>query len=457
MTMFRVLTVAALAATLAGCTALTTPYMRADMPAAPGWSSGAKGTAVTPWWRALRNRDLDHLIAVAARDNNDILLAALRAHRARLQAGLVEVGTMPRLEANVSTSRAAPLTTGGDARAQSTASVGLAYEIDIWGKLAAQRDIAAFEASATTEDYQAARLAAIGQTVELYFRLAHANESLTMAQASLQSARRAEEIVRLQAAEGAVSELEKNEARQNTEVQAARIPDLIQQRQILRNALTVLLNGKPSPVAEPKRLARANLPQISPGLPADLINRRPDLRAAELRLRGTLRGTDLARVRFYPAISLTGALGTSSTELLSFVSNPAATLGGNMALAFLKLGDMKMSIAVSKAQFEEAATAFRSNVLTALSEVANALGARRAAIERIARLQAALEAAKTVELLSEARYRAGAVPLRTWLDAQERRRTVEASLTDARLTRLLAESTLYRALGGEPGTAAMSK
>lgn len=452
--MFRALTFAALAATLAGCTALSTPYKRADMPVAPAWASGVKSTATTPWWRALRNPELDHLIAVAARDNNDILLAALRAHRARLQAGLVEVGTMPRLEGNVSTSRAAPLTTGGDVRAQSTASVGLSYEIDIWGKLAAQRDIAAFEASATSEDYQAARLATIGQTIELYFRLAHANESLAMAQASLQGAKRVEEIVRLQAAEGAVSELESNEARQNTEVQAARIPELVQQRQILRNALIVLLNGKPSPVAEPQRLARANLPQISPGLPADLIGRRPDLRAAELRLRASLRGTDLARVRFYPAISLTGALGTSSADLLSFVSNPAATLGGNMALAFLNFNEMKLNIAVSKAQFEEAATAYPGNVLTALSEVANALGARRAAIERTARLQAALEAARTVERLSEARYRAGATPLRTWLDAQERRRAVESSLTDARLSRVLAEATLYRAMGGEPKASA---
>ncbi len=454
--MFRVITVAALAATLAGCTALSTPYIRADIPQRPGWAADARAKARSgsPWWRALRNPDLDRLVAVAARDNNDILLAAMRAHRARLQAGLVEVGTMPRLEGNVSTSRSAPLTAGGDARAQSIASVGLSYEIDLWGKLAAQRDIAAFEASATAEDYEAARLATIGQSIELYFRLAHANENLAMAQSSLEGARRIEELVRLQAAGGAVSELEKSEARQNTQVLAARIPELVQQREVLRNALTVLLNGQPSPVVEPKRLAHANLPQISPGLPADLISRRPDLRAAEIRLRGSLRGTDFARLRFYPAISLTGSLGTTSAQLLSFVSNPAATVGGNMALAFLNLGEMKMSIAVSKAQFEEAATAFRSNVLTALSEVANALGARRAAIERTGRLQSALEAAKTVERLSEARYRAGAVPLRTWLDAQERRRAVEASLTDARLSRLLAESTLYRALGGEPGVAA---
>lgn len=454
--MFRILSVAALSATLAGCTALSTPYIRADMPERPGWSAdaGTKAPSTSPWWRSLRNPDLDRLIAVAARDNNDILLAAMRAHRARLQAGLVEVGTMPRLEGSVSTSRSAPLTTGGDTRAQSIASVGLSYEIDLWGKLAAQRDIAAFEASATAEDFEAARLATIGQTIELYFRLAHANESLAMAQSSLEGARRVEELVRLQAAGGAVSDLEKNEARQNTQVLSARIPELIQQREVLRNALTVLLNGQQSPVAEPKHLARSGLPQISPGLPADLISRRPDLRAAEIRLRGALRGTDLARVRFYPSISLTGSLGTTSAQLLSFVSNPAATLGGNMALAFLNFGEMKMSIAVSRAQFEEAATAFRGNVLTALSEVANALGARRAAIERTARLASALEAARTVEELTETRYRAGAVPLRTWLDAQERRRSVESSLTDARLSRLLAEATLYRAMGGEPKAAA---
>lgn len=189
-----------------------------------------------------------------------LLQEIVRRRHAQEQAGLVEVGTMPRLEGNVSTSRSAPLATGGDSRAQSIASVGLSYEIDLWGKLAAQRDIAAFEASATAEDFEAARLAAIGQAIELYFRLAHANESLAMTQSSLEGARRVEELVRVQATGGAVSELEKNEARQNTQVLAARIPELIQQREVLRNALTVLLNGQQSPVAEPKRLAPAGLP-----------------------------------------------------------------------------------------------------------------------------------------------------------------------------------------------------
>lgn len=441
---------------LTGCVSLT-DYIRPDLPVGPAWSASAP-TNTAPvsadrWWLALGDPALDILVGDVTARNNDVFAAALRARRARLQADLAANAMFPKLSGGLGTSTGLPLDEDAASTPSSLLSIGVSYEVDLWGRLAAQRDNANFQAEATAEDYEAARLATIGMTIETYFRIAHANQSVASAESSLAYLRQTQALVRIQAESGAASDLELREVEQTVEMQAARISELKQARIVLRNMLTVLLNGTPSPVREPQRLPRKRLPVIAAGLPADLLARRPDLRAAEARLRATLRGVDETRASFYPPITLTGALGTSSQQLVSFVSNPVATMGTGVVLSFLNLKDMKLTVAVSRAQYEEAAAGFRTALLNAFSDVANALGARADYAERGRRLHNAYVAAQEVERLTEARYRAGAITLRVWLDAQERRRAAEAALAEIRLAQLVNESTLYRALGGSASDA----
>ena len=437
---------------LAGCTTLTTPYTRPALPDGPSWSAASATDttqiAADTWWAAFGDRNLETLIQEVTTRNNDMLAAALRVQRARLQADLASNALFPKLNDTLSTGSSHPLSGSNPSSTSSSSSVGVSYEIDLWGKLAARRDNASFEAQATAADYEAARLATIGLTIETYFRIAHANQALASAESSLAYVRQTQVFVKAQAESGAVSDLELREVEQTVETQLARIAELRQARLVLRNALTVLLNGAPMPVPEPQALPRKRLPVIAAGLPADLLARRPDLRAAEARLRGSLRGVDETTASFYPGISLTGGLGTSSDQLISFISNPVASLGAGVALSFLNLKDMKLTVAVSRTQYEEAVAGFRTALLNAFADVANALGARAAYAEQARRLTNAYTAAQEVERLTEARYRAGAITLRVFLDAQERRRSSEAALADLKLAQLINESTLFRAFGG---------
>lgn len=437
---------------LVGCTSQSTAYLRPDLPEGPTWSapisSDTAKVSTDQWWIAFGDRELTTLIQEVVARNNDIFTATLRARRALLQADLAANALFPKLSGNLNSSRAKPLDGNVAATSSSSASIGLSYEVDLWGKLAAQRDSSSFEAEATREDYEAARLAIIGMTVETYFRIAHANEAIASAESSLDYVRQIQDLVRKQMAVGGVSELELWEVEQTVETQAARVSELQQARLVLRNVLTVLLNGGPNPVPELHRLPRQKLPEITPGLPADLLARRPDLRAAEARLKGALKNVDATRTSFYPGISLTGGLGTSSDQLISFISNPVATLGAGTVLSFLNLKDMNLTIAVSQTQYEEAVSTFRTTLLNAFADVANTLGARSNYAEQSRRLNSAYEAAKGVEKLTEIRYRAGAITLRIWLDAQERRRSAEVALADVRLAQFVNASTLYRALGG---------
>lgn len=438
---------------LVGCKILSTPYIRPDLPPGPSWSAAATASAswqvsADRWWKAFGDPKLETLVSEVVARNNDMFASALRVQRARLQADLASNALFPKLNGSFATGSSHPFSRGEPSSTSSSASIGVAYEIDLWGKLAARRDNTSFEAQATAEDYEAARLATIGLTIETYFRIAHANQMLASAESSLAYLRQIQAFVRTQARSGMVSELELREIDQTVEPQLARIIELKQARLVLRNALTVLLNGAPAPTPEPQALPRKKLPEIAAGLSADLLARRPDLRAAEARLRATLRGVDETTASFYPGISLTGGLGTSSKQLVSFVSNPVATLGAGAVLSFLNLKDMKLTVAVSRTQYEEAVAGFRTALLNAFADVANALGARSAYAEQARRQANAYAAALRVEQLIEARYRAGAITLRVFLDAQERRRAAENVLADLRLAQLINESTLFRAFGG---------
>ncbi|MCD0505773.1 TolC family protein, partial [Bordetella petrii] len=184
-------------------------------------------------------------------------------------------------------------------------------------------------------------------------------------------------------------------------------------------------------------------------VPADLLGRRPDLRAAELRLRQALAQTDATRASFYPPLMLTGSVGSASTALGNLLQNPVGVLGAGLTLPFLNWNQMQLNIRVSETEYELRVVQFRQALYQAMADVENALSARTQFAEQAGLLEQSLDAARQAEDLYEVRYRSGAVSLRFWLDAQEQRRTAEIERDQNTLDRLLNQVGLYQALGGD--------
>lgn len=438
---------------LAGCSSLTSEYVRPVLPNTPQWTEStgiSNPVAAVQWWRSFGDPKLDTLVEAVLANNNDLFAANLRVRKALLQAELAGVAKVPQLIGTGNAQSTIPLSDLGGTSNNFSLGLGASYEIDLWGRLASSKDMAALQAAASAEDVEAARTTIIASTIETYWRLAYTNQDLTAARASLEVARQVEGLIKSQTAAGAATELELAEVRQTVESQAASLSDLEQNRVVLRNALGVLLNGVANPVAEPQQLPRRTPVQITAGLPADLLARRPDLRAAELRLRAALRNVDGTRASLYPQITLTGNLGSASTELLQILSNPIATLGAGLALPFLNFRDGELRVKVSEVDYQLAVTEFRSALLTAFSDTGTALSARTTLNQKSHRLRAALEAAQSAEKLTEERYRAGSVALRVWLDAQERSRAANRALSANRLEQLVTEVQIFRVLGGSP-------
>lgn len=407
-------------------------------------------TSNDPWWTNFQDPALNRLVDQALQRNNNLAAAAIRVRRAQLQAGLADSKLGPQFSASASVGASRRLESGASTTRSNSVSLGASYELDLWNKLGSQRDVAQWEAQATAQDRDSTALALTGTTARLYWQLGFLNQRLASSAQSIAYAQKTFDLVQAQYRAGAVSGLEVAEAQQSLASQQASQTQLQQQAVEAATALALLFDGPPGTrYADPKTLPETVLPPVSAGLPTELLARRPDLRAAELRLRKTFTSMDATRASYYPALTLTGSLGSSSTALAQVLQNPVAALGLGLTLPFLQRTQMKLDIQVSETQYEEAVLNFRQTLYTALGDVDNALSARQQLGEQAVLLEQSLAAARRTEQLYEIRYRAGSVALKTWLDAQEKRRSAEIALAENRLNRLINHVTLYQALGGD--------
>ncbi|AMO96468.1 efflux transporter, outer membrane factor (OMF) lipo, NodT family protein [Collimonas fungivorans] len=445
---------------LAACSTLHTPYQPVAVTTPPAWQNKLAenaGDAIRQdrWWRNFNDPQLDQLVELALARNNDLAAATVLVRRAQLQAGLAVIN--PTVALNVSSSNSRNLR-GSPVGTRNQALTGsVSYELDLWGKLASRRDAAEWEALATAEDRDSTALALVGTTATLYWKIANLQQRIAVSEQSMAYVGKILELVHLQYDAGAVSSLELLEAERSLASQQASHTQLLQELVETRAALALLFDGPPElRYAESGKLAAAVLPAVDAGLPSQLLGRRPDLHAAELRLRRLLASIDDTRASYYPSLVLTGTLGSSSTALSNLLQNPIGTLGATLAFPFLQWNQMQLNIALSKADYDKAAIDFRQAFYKALNDVETALSARSQFQAQGQKLSQALAAASRIEGLYEERYRAGAVPLKTWLDAQETRRNAEIAVADNNLNLLTSQVKLYQALGGDTVTATAS-
>ncbi|SAI65654.1 multidrug efflux outer membrane lipoprotein [Bordetella ansorpii] len=411
-----------------------------------------RNTAEQAWWRAFDDERLSRLVERVLAANPNLAAAGLTLRKARLQAGLASNDLWPQPSGSVTANGNHALSGDATTQRSGTTSLSLSWEIDLWGRLRAARDAAQWEARASAADRENTALALAGEACRQYWTLAYLNHAIGTGQARIDQLRRTLQLVQVQFGAGSVSLLDVRDAQQNLQAQLAAQSQLEQQRVQARNAITVLLGGQAWPRAdEPTRLDGAATPAPRPGLPAGLLGRRPDLRAAELRLREALANIDATARSYYPALTLTGSAGTSSTSLSNLLANPVAALGAGLALPFLNVPRMRLDNDIARTGYEIAANTFRGTLYSALKDVDDALSARARLAEQREATERSFEAAQDVERMYGVRYRVGAATLRTWLDAQQTLREAELSLAQVRQNQRLNDVTLFLALGGDPG------
>ncbi|WP_339413671.1 efflux transporter outer membrane subunit [Pseudomonas sp. EA_35y_Pfl2_R5] len=443
----------------AGSTYIRPPLAVPDQWAHTGYD-GNDTSSITngaSWWQRFDDPKLDLLIDSALARNNDLAKAALNVRESQL----ISVRAGDPLQFGPQTTLIA---TGGSrldngasvSNRSSSLHLGVSYTIDLWGRLARERDIARWALEASEADRETVRLNVIGTTADLYWRLAFFNQRVVSAEKSLSFALRTQQLVYAQSIAGAVSALEKREAEQAVLTERSSLSQLRQAQVETRNALAVLFNSPPGSNVleevlgqEPQTLPGGVLPIVPEGLPAALLSHRPDLHVAELNLRQSLANVDVVRTSYYPTLALTGSAGSISASLSDLIANPTAILGAGLTLPFLDLNAMRLNTEIAQVQYEVSVIQFRQALYQAFADVENALSARAYLAEQASLQAQNVVAAAEAERLYAIRYRAGAVALRMWLDAQESLRTAELLLAQTKLSQLQNLNTLYQSLGGD--------
>jgi multidrug efflux system outer membrane protein len=441
---------------LLGACAIT----RSPMPPAPGmpanWSEASAADAVAltrDWWRGFGSAELAALIDAALQANPDVAIAAERVRQAEAQVRVAGASLFPAVNFGADTSHRETHPHGGNwsGSSSSDASLSVSYEIDLWGGIAAGRRAAEWALNATRFDQETVRLTLIAGVANGYFQLLSLRGRLVVARENLVIAERVLKVVDARTRFGAVSALDL--ARQQSAVLALRasIPVLeLQERQTLF-ALAILTGRPPEgfDTAGPP-LGALSVPRVNPGMPSELLVRRPDLASAEAQLAAANANIAVARAALLPSISLTGSAGLASNVLINFLHAPTAILAvaASLSQTIFDGGRLRAQLDSSKSRERELVESYRKAILAALSEVEGALasGGRTAAQEM---LQAqVVEQARVALRLAEVRYREGADDLLTVLDAQRTLFQAEDQLAQVRLARLQASVGLFKALGG---------
>lgn len=452
--LLRAALIAALSgAMLAGCATFRPsepePEARIDMPA--GWSRGAQDEALWPdaeWWRGFGSAELDSLIARARESNPDLAAAFERILQAEARAKIAGASLLPEVDFGADAGRSGAI--GGGASSNFGLSLGASYEVDLWGRNSADRAAARAQVAASIHDQETVALTLSAGVAELYFQVLTLRERLAVARLNLAAAESVLRLVEARERFGSASPLELAQQRAAVAQQRAGIPALEQQEREARAALAVLLGEAPQGFdVAAHELTGLSIPEVAPGLPSELLQRRPDIRRAEMNLIAAEADIAIARAALYPSLRLTGSLGLRSSELSNlFDGDPLWSVASALAMPIFNSGRLAANRDLAESRYREVLHGYRGAILSALADVDTVLG-NLEAIEERARWQAeVLREAETTLSLAEARYRAGAADLLTVLDAQRTLYQARDTAVQIRAERLRAKVDLFRALGG---------
>jgi len=469
--MFRSLTLILLASTAVSACTLAPKYERPALPVAQTWSTptaeptGSVTAADLDWRQVLVDQRLQGVVDLALKQNRDLRVAVLNIEKARAQYGVQRSALFPAINGTLSEQRShtpasasqfgqIPGASGGAIDTDIfSASIGFtAYELDLFGRIRSLNAQALQSFFATQETSRSVRISLIAETANAWLTLAADQERLALAKDTL---RTREDTLRLtqQQVDGGVGSLA---TLRNAQVQAetARSDAAVYTAQVTQdlNALTLLVGADvPAELLPSGGLASAQiLADLPAGLPSDVLARRPDVLASEHQLQAANANIGAARAAFFPRISLTGSLGSSSTELdgLFKSGTKAWSFAPQISLPIFAGGANVANLNVSKANRDIAVATYEKTVQTAFREVSDALSVRATVGDRLAAQERLVVAATDSQRLSQQRRDAGLDSALTLLDSQRTLYAAQQGLITARLARATNLVTLYKTLGG---------
>jgi NodT family efflux transporter outer membrane factor (OMF) lipoprotein len=419
--------------------------------------TGAPVWPATDWWTGFSSPELTGLETTAQQNNLDLAAAAARVLQARGNTGIAASALFPAVDLGASAERGAssiPINKGKNVTTTGNTfdlSLNASYELDFWGL--AQDNLRAAQNSARSALY-AQRVVALTTTSDVadtYFDVLALRDRVAIAKKNVDAAKRILAITQAKVTNGVSSNLD---LAQQTAILAgveATIPALEEQEREARYALAVLEGRAPEGFdISAQTLDGVVAPAVAPGMPSELLARRPDIAGAEADLRAAHANVDAARAAFLPAIGLTGSGGYASSAISSLI-NPSSlvwSIGASLLQTVFDGGAKTSQLDINKGREVELVADYRKAVFSALSDVESSLGQVSSLADQEKFTTEQVKNAAEAFRISELQYREGVADLLAVLQTQQTLFTAQDTLVQIKLARLQSNISLYRALGG---------
>ncbi|OBY89917.1 multidrug transporter [Pseudomonas sp. AU11447] len=450
-----------LALSLAGCSMAPT-YERPEAPVASSWNSPAAKTGQAAsnldWQTFIVDSELRNLVGVALDNNRSLRQTLLDIEQARAQYRIQRADRVPGLNAAANGNRQrlpGDLSNTGSSAVSSSYQVGLAlpeYELDLFGRVKSLTDAALEQYLSTEAAARSAQIALIAEVSQAYLTYDGAQRRLQLTEQTLASREDSLGLISQRRSAGAATALDYQEALGLVEQSRAELESNARQKQQALNALVLLLGTADAA----KRIPQ--LPQdkpmliqdIAPGTPSELIERRPDILAAEHVLKARNADIGAARAAFFPRISLTGSFGTSSAEMSGLFDGGSRSWSfvPTLSLPIFDAGRNSANLDLAKVRKDSAVAAYEGTIQTAFREVADALAATDTLRREEAARRALANTTNETLKLAKARYEGGVDSHLRYLDAQRSNFVNESAYIETSTQRQIALVDLFRALGG---------
>lgn len=408
------------------------------------------------WWQRFNDPVLNRLISDALQQNPDLASASARIRESRARRDAEKSSLFPSLGGSASSNTRALNPDSGSSIKNTTYSTSLdaSWEVDLFGKQRSFIQAASANLGTAEENHHSAQAALASEIAIAYTNLCTTQAGLEILQRNVTTREETSKLATWRQQAGESDSLEPNQALSSLEQARAAIPLLEQQAAQSRNLLALLSGRNPGSLDAILVGKNRSIPvpprTLAIGIPADTLRQRPDVRAAGYSLLAAAANTRAADALRYPSLNLTGSLGLSSLSSAKLFNPQTATAGAIAGISspILDAGRIRLNIEANNAAEEQAFYAYRSTILTALSETEDALIACRRSAERLSSLQRAAAAAREADKLARLRFQAGEIDFLTVLDAQRSLLSLEESLLNTQADRTIAYIQLYKALGG---------
>jgi len=407
------------------------------------------------WWEVFQDPQLQELIRTALQNNYDVRIAATRILEAQAQLGITRADQLPTISAgadavNERVPKQKPINQEYETSANAVGA-SMVWELDFWGKYRRATEAARANLLATEWAQRAVTNTLVSNVAASYFQLRAFDLQLEISRRTLGSRRESLQLTQSLSDGGVGTMLDVRQAEQLVAVAAENIPDLERRIQQEENFISTLLGNNPGPIARGMRLTeQPHLPEVPAGIPSRLLERRPDIRAAEAQLMAANAQIGVAKAAYFPQVTLTANSGFQSSALTSLFTGPAGlwNFGGSLAQPIFAGGRIKSGVRLSEARQKEMVLTYQQTIQQAFRGVSDSLIGYQKNREFRQHQEELVLAAQDAARLSELRYRGGASNYLEVLTNETNAFDAELGLAQARLNELVSLVEIYRSLGG---------